>query len=284
MRLLVTLGFFLLAAASAQDEAALRRYFEGKSVRAKMDLPGTHLGVDVWPLNREAPLETRSYATRIRQYGRAVSQGESILITAVKVKKDHLEIHLGGGGYGTFWDDKGAVTSPYATASPRERDLERQIAREKDASRRSQLRRELEREREWRRRREFFGRERLERERERKALEIAQRRREGGSRFNLRYAEAYFKETFPTPEQVVAALAEYLEFGAGMTPPEVSPDGLRRGMPRAEVHEKLGKPPRTRKHQQGELDVETDIWESAARVVEVDFIGDVAIGWRVARK
>lgn len=278
--------WLVLAALPAlpQDEASLRKYFEGKPVRARMDLPGTHLGVDVTPLNREAPLDTRSYATRMRQYGRAVGQGESILITSVKVKKDHLEIQLGGGGYGTFWDDKGTVTSTYANASARERDLERQIAREKDANRRSQLRRELERERDWRRRQEYFDRERVERERERKAIEIAQRRREGGSRFNLRYTEAYFKETIPTPEQVVAALAEYLEFSPGMTQPAVSPDGLRRGMPRADVHQKLGRPLRTRKHQQGELEVETDIWESASRVVEVDFIGEIAIGWRTANK
>ena len=268
----------------AQDEAALRKYFEGKTVRARMDLPGTHLGVDVTPLNRETPLDTRSYATRMRQYGRAVGQGDSILITSVKVKKDHLEIQLGGGGYGTFWDDKGTVTSPYSSASSRERDLERQIDREKDANRRSQLRRELERERDFRRRQEYFDRERLERERERKAIEIAQRRRDGGSRFNLRYTEAYLKETIPTPEQVVAALTEYLEFSPGMTQPAVSPDGLRRGMPRADVHQKLGRPLRTRKHQQGELEVETDIWESAARVVEVDFIGEIAIGWRTASK
>ena len=47
--LLAAVSFAVIAAApaQAQDEAALRSYFEGRRVTVKIDMPGTSDGVDV---------------------------------------------------------------------------------------------------------------------------------------------------------------------------------------------------------------------------------------------
>lgn len=93
----------------AQSEAELRRFFEGKKVRVKLDLPATQLGADVaW--NAQPGLDFARYSQRLRQYGKSLHDGDEVMVTGVRVKSRNIEFHLGGGGYGTFWDDSG--TSP----------------------------------------------------------------------------------------------------------------------------------------------------------------------------
>src|SRR5262245_23780685 len=98
------LGWLTAAPAAAQNEDALKSYFEGKRVTVKVDMPGTSDGID---LNVGAPhaLDGRRYGDRLKQYGIAIHAGESTTVTLVKVKKDLIEFQLGGGGFGTFGDD-----------------------------------------------------------------------------------------------------------------------------------------------------------------------------------
>src|SRR4051812_30650264 len=89
---------------AAQSEAALREYFEGRTVTLKLAMPGTEKGVDIYP-GSPRPLDYPRYADRLKDYGTAIRAGESITITKIKLKSKLIEFQLGGGGYGTFGDE-----------------------------------------------------------------------------------------------------------------------------------------------------------------------------------
>jgi hypothetical protein len=90
----------------AQDEARLRLALEGERVTLQIDMPATSDGVDVFP-GTSRPLDFEEYANRLKSTGTAYRQGEKTIITKVKVKGKNIEIHLGGGGFGTFDDELG---------------------------------------------------------------------------------------------------------------------------------------------------------------------------------
>jgi len=98
----------LPALLQAQDEAHLRKAFEGKRVTVKIDMPASSEGVDLFP-GTNRPLDFQKLAGRLKKWGTAIKPGDQIMITKVKVKDDLVEIHLGGGGYGTFGDVFGAA-------------------------------------------------------------------------------------------------------------------------------------------------------------------------------
>lgn len=107
---LAILAFTLIGAGSvsAQGKAdlkhyedELKRYFEGKRVTLKIDMPATSQGVDIHP-ERPQRLNYSEYGDHIKGSGTAIRTGESIMITKVKVKDKRIEFQLGGGGYGTF--------------------------------------------------------------------------------------------------------------------------------------------------------------------------------------
>jgi hypothetical protein len=206
-------GFALIFAVplgAATSEALLKDFFEGRRVTLRIDMPGTHEGVNVYPQARR-DLDTADYRDNLRRYGASLRVGDTAVVTLVKVKKDLIEFQLNGGGYGTFFDDTDtSVRVPYVGKSDRERRLEQLLRDERDRSRRRQLERELRDLRRWRERendQRAFEAERLS---EFKEDRLAFRRHEGGSRFNLR-----FHDRVPYglgPDDIMAALAEYVDF------------------------------------------------------------------------
>jgi hypothetical protein len=92
----------------AQDEARLRKALEGKRITLKMDMPATQDGVDVYPGTNRA-VDYEKVGKRMKKEGVAIKDGESARITKVKVKEEHIEIQLNGGGYGTFGDALGRL-------------------------------------------------------------------------------------------------------------------------------------------------------------------------------
>ena len=62
----------------------------------------------------------------MKTYGVALRKEDRVMITTIKVNKKNIEIHLGGGGYGTWGDDTGTVTPEYVGKSRRESDLEKE--------------------------------------------------------------------------------------------------------------------------------------------------------------
>src|SRR4051812_16365856 len=89
--------------AFAQSEAHLKGFFEGKKVPVLIDMPANESGIDVRP-GVEPVLDYATYGDRIKTYGVAVPEGQAILITKVKVKKDLIEFQLGGGGADAPYD------------------------------------------------------------------------------------------------------------------------------------------------------------------------------------
>jgi hypothetical protein len=196
-----------------RDYTFLKDVFEGRRVTVRIDMPATSDGVNVHVDGRRR-LDVDEYRNNLRRYGVAIREGESAVVTLVKVKSDLIEFQLGGGGYGTFFDDTDTTADiPYIGKSDWERSLERRIREENDRNRRRQLERELDVLRD-RRERENH-RIRIERERvsEYKRERLAFRRLHAGSRFNIR-----FRDRVPydlRAEDIMDALAEYVQFDGG---------------------------------------------------------------------
>jgi hypothetical protein len=194
-----------------QAQAQLSQAFEGKMVVVKIDMPGTQLGIDLYP-QRDTPLDLKSYAKRLKEYGTALRIGDEVMITKLKVKDKLIELQLGGGGYGTAWDDtQTSVSAPATEKSRREKDLEAQLKDETDPAKRKQIRRRLD---DLRDRREDTDRQNQISAAEasaRKEDQINAKRLQGGSRFNLKYTGAVPVEAL-TREAVMAALAQYVTF------------------------------------------------------------------------
>ena len=52
--------------AAAQTEERLRSFFEGSSVRVKLEMPGSSEGVDVYP-ERSQPIDFPRHASRLKR-------------------------------------------------------------------------------------------------------------------------------------------------------------------------------------------------------------------------
>ncbi len=209
------LSAVLVAAAAAplgaQSEDPLRRYFEGKSVVVKLEMPGTEDGVDVYP-GTSQPVDFPNHARRLKKFGTALRRGEEVLITKVKVKKDLIEFQLGGGGYGTFADETSShVGTETAPKSQREKNLEKEVPTISDPAAKKKAKEELDGLRRDRERADAANRAQVAQAQQVKDANIRQRRAESGSRFNLRFRPAVPDEAV-TPDGVMRALAEYLDF------------------------------------------------------------------------
>jgi hypothetical protein len=300
----VVVGVLGLAGpASAQTEWDLKQAFEGKFVVIKMDMPATQRGVDLYP-DREPSVDFRAYSARVREFGVALKPGDRIMVTTVRVKKKNIEFQLGGGGYGVFGDDTGYVYVPEESKSRREKDLERDLKDERDPDRRRRMQRELD---DLRRDRERENRRARSESRdltERKQSEIASKRLDAGSRFNLWFEEGRLEARPPTPRQLRQMLGQFLDFEGGpmrpadtrrepMPPPEPPPaprgdlsrvSELRRGMSVEEVHDMLGNPTRNRAGKEGQLTTVTEWYEDGDRVTEVVYVGNVIVRFSTSSK
>ena len=185
-----------------------------------MDMPATQRGVDLYP-DRQPSVDFRRYSARVREFGVALRPGDRIMVTTVRVKKKNIEFQLGGGGYGVFGDDTGSVYVPDESKSRREKDLEKWIKDERDPERRRRMQRELD---DLRRDRERENRKRDAEERDltaRKQSEIASKRLDAGSRFNLWFDEFRLASRVPTPREMRLMLAQFIDFEEG---PGARPD------------------------------------------------------------
>src|ERR1035437_2889404 len=122
----------LAAPAAAQDEAALKAYFEGRHVTLRIDMPGPSDGIDVGA-DARAAIDYQRYGNDLKRYGTSIRSGDSVVVTLVKVKKDLIEFQLAGGGFGTFGDDTStSVSMPLLDKSKREKELEKRVHHEDD--------------------------------------------------------------------------------------------------------------------------------------------------------
>ncbi|MEP6573896.1 MAG: hypothetical protein ABJD11_14425 [Gemmatimonadota bacterium] len=291
----------------AQNEAALKQYFEGRTLTVKLDMPATEQGVDVFP-DASPAIDFNKYAQRIKTYGTAIHNGQSMLVTKIKVKDKLIEFQLGGGGFGTFSDNTStSVYTPTAEKTKRERDIEHDLKTETEPAARRKLQEEL---------------DGLKRDRERedarlKAMtaDAQEKKREtvrtqalgAGSRFNLRFAKGVPASAL-TPEAIMRALDDYLDFstvpgdgisgstalagantGAGRPDgacqiPAVGNGGLRKGLSRAEVETLMGKPERATERSEGSLKVVAAVYSSSDSHIEAEFVEGVLVRYAISSR
>lgn len=274
--------------ALAQSEEQLRAFFEGKNVVIKIEMPGAEAGVDVYPGTAQ-PIVFPDLAKRLKLFGTAVHRGDQALVTKVKVKKDLIEVQLGGGGYGTFGDDASPyINVPNVPKSAREKDLERDLERATDPGDRRRIRQEIDRLKSQRQREDARNDARAAEARQIKEANIRQRRAEGGSRFNLRYKPVVPAEAL-TPDGLMQALADYVDFSgqsvAVEAPPVEAPrDDLRKGLTVEETDALLGRPESITQRREGTLEVSTSIYRAPGRTITAEFVEGVLIRFTISSR
>jgi len=212
-RIYFLLALIILSAAgsaSAQTEAELKQYFEGRRVYLKIDMPATKGGVNVYT-DRARPFDYGNYASKLRQHGTAIRRGDSAMITKVKVKGKHVEFQLDGGGYGVMGDESPGVYAPVASKSRREKRLEEELKREEDPQRRRRIRDGLDELRRDREREDSMNRAIAEQAEEVRRVRIEEKALRAGSRFNIHFGAAPPGASL-TPESLMRALEEYVSF------------------------------------------------------------------------
>jgi hypothetical protein len=289
---------FIAGASFAQSEAQLASALEGQYVVAKMDLPATKDGVDVYVGNHPA-VNMRDYAQRLKRYGTAVQSGDRIMVTKLKVKKDLIEVQLGGGGFGTLGDNtNSSIPVQTAAKSQRERDLERDLKDTDDPRRQRRMREELDALRQDREREDARLRASVSVAEEMRRQSIRAQALQGGSRFNLHYEHGVPLEVLTT-EAVMGALAEYVDFSPvaqeqspmpqSNTPlsnavTDASADKLRKGQQRSEVENLLGDPEKTSEHMEGTLRVNVCSYVQQDSVIEAMFVEGILVRYTIASR
>ena len=292
--LILIAGLLVPGALHAQSEDALREYFEGRTVKVKLAMPGTEDGVDVYP-GTSKPLDYPRHASRLKQYGTALKPGAEALVTKVKVKSKLIEFQLDGGGYGTMGDEtSSSVSVPDAPKTKREQNLEGELKRTTDPARRREIKEELDDLRAEREREDARNRASVADAQESKKANIRQRRLEGGSRFNIRYRDGVPASAL-TAESVKGALGEYLEFpeppstestapqpfGVGAAAPAPGSGLPTKGMLQADVDQMLGTPEKSTDRPEGKLKVTTRVYSTKAGRVSAEFVEGVLIRYTV---
>jgi hypothetical protein len=279
---------------AGQSPEAVSSFFEGKQVTVKLDMPGTQQGVDIYPQRPQA-LDLKSYSGRIKKFGAALRNGDSVMVTKVKVKDTNIEFQLAGGGYGTVSDDTDtSVQFTPSEKSKREKDLENRLKSETDRDRRRALQRELDDLRSWRERRDQRDRAAAEETAEFKKQRLDARRQQGGSRFNIRF-EPRRPISEITPQAIMAALTPYVTFppdalGSSEPPTEPQPNDsdairdLKKGLTLEQVVALLGQPVETHDRSQGGLKVTTCSFQNKDVTVQGDFINGVLVQYTLSSR
>jgi len=295
----------LLGAVSlrAQDAQSLSQFFEGRQVVVEIDMPGSQQGIDIYP-QRPNSLDAKAYGKRMKSFPVALHNGETTMITTVKVKDKLIEFQLGGGGFGTFGDDTDAsVKFTPAPKSDQEKDLENQLANTDDPDQKARIQKQLDYLVRQRQRDDQRNKALAEQAAKEKRYEVDQNRMKGGSRFNLKYDGKVPGNI--TPQDVIAALSQYLGFPPGMTggasqavagagetaapaatatPAGGGPaniNGLQKGMHQDQVRALLGSPSSSADTDHDGIQVHSETYQQGNSTVHADFVNGVLVKYSI---
>lgn len=270
----------------AQDEAALRRAFEGQSVVLKIDMPGTSSGVNVYP-ERDMPVDFPEVATRLKKFGTAIRTGDAVMVTKIRVKDDLIEFQLGGGGYGTFGDamgeSGGGVTEVGET--PAEKALRDSIRHESNSGTKRRMQRDLDALRSTRERENSQARAAAAQAEEIRQSNLRGRRMEGGSRFNVRFRGGVPAEAL-TPDGLRALLSRYVDFGGTTAVPAqaaapAGASGLRKGLMLEDVERLLGPAVSASESEECALHVMTRTYRKDGQRTTARFVSGVLVEYTI---
>jgi len=279
--------------AHSQNAKILAKHFEGKTVQALIDMPATKEGVNIYP-RKEQAVDYGEYGRRIKRNGIAIATGQTSLITKIHVKKKHIEVHLGGGGYGTLWDESSNSGSVILPKSKREKELEKAIKEETSSRNRKNLQADLDYLRSKRKREQRRLNIEAEEARQTRKLRIQEKRLHGGSRFNIRYDRKLTQKEL-SPESIENALSKYISFDpveevvvnelAPVAPDDIIYEGeLRKGLLWAEVAALYGAPKAVSERTEGTLKVIACVFENANKKVSAEFVEGVLIRYSISSK
>ncbi len=282
----------------AQDAATLNQFFEGKQVVVKIDMPGTQQGIDLYP-QKDNLLDAKAYGKRMKSFPIAIRNGDSVMVTTVKVKDKSIEFQLAGGGFGTLGDDTDtSVKFTPAEKSGHEKDLENQLSNTDDPDRRASIQRELDYLRRQRERDDQRNRAIAQQAADIKRDQVAGDRARGGSRFNLKYGGKVPPDI--TPQDVMAALSQYVTFPGAMsatgepanrpaTPAAPGPEtpipgganALQKGMHEDQVRALLGSPSGVADTNHDGLQVHAETFAQGSAVVHAEFVNGVLVRYSI---
>jgi hypothetical protein len=273
--------------ARAQNEAALRRAFEGQSVVLKIDMPGTSSGVNVYP-GQDMPVDFPDVATKLKKYGTAIRTGDAVMITKIRVKDDLIEFQLGGGGYGTFGDamGEGGGGATEVGETPAEKALRDSIRHETNSGAKRRMQRDLDALRTTRERENSQARSAAAQAEEIRQSNLRGRRIEGGSRFNVRFRGGVPPEAL-TPDGLRQMLSRYVAFGGEAAAPAagaVASAGagtIRKGLSVEEVERLLGPAVTAAESDECSLHVMTRAYRKDGQRTTARFVSGVLVEYTI---
>jgi len=277
----------LAAPLLAQNEAVLRQAFEGKVVAVKIDMPATQQGVDVYPLD-QIPIDFREVAQRLKDNSTSLRIGQQVMITKVVVKPNsHIELQLGGGGYGTFGDNTSTDVSVVNQSETKaEKALRDSIKHAPGPTKRKQFEKELASLREERERENSRAEAEAKQAQSVMEANLRAKRAESGSRFNVRYRNGIPGDAL-TPEGLMRALAQYVDFGpaSGVASSDAGSGktyaSLRKGLLLDEVETLLGPAATASETKEGRLTVLNRTYRKDGQKVSASFVNGVLIDFAI---
>ncbi|MBL0171734.1 MAG: hypothetical protein IPP90_13615 [Gemmatimonadaceae bacterium] len=278
------------SSAHAQNEAALRAAFEGKTLTVKVDMPATSKGIDLFP-EESMPVNWREMADRMKDNGTALKMGQSIMITKVVVKKDsHIELQLGGGGYGTLGDymtNSSSVSANTESESKLERQLRDSVKSAATPAKKKQFEKELSNARTARERENSKAKAEAAQANEAREANLRIKRAESGSRFNIRYKHGIPADAL-TPAGVMQALSQYAEFSGGSRSGASIPAAnanalaaLKKGLSITEVEALLGPANTASEVKEGSISVMKRSYVYDGKKVLASFVSGVLVDYAI---